>query len=146
MYITHDLATARNFGQRVGILYRGRIVEYGSIDKVLLSPRHPYTQALLDAISEPDPDNVHKKKRIRIVDESVAAAKYDAQQGSTWEDTVIRPSHMNIKSGSGGCRFGPRCPYIAEACSVEPDLEQKEQGQHAACHVNIKTAADVTAT
>ena len=66
IYITHDLATARYFGQRIGILYLGKIVETGPINQVLLNPKHPYTQALIDAISEPDPENLHKEKKIRI--------------------------------------------------------------------------------
>ena len=57
IYITHDLATARYFGQRIIILYRGAIVETGLIDEVLHSPRHPYTKALISAISDPDPAN-----------------------------------------------------------------------------------------
>ena len=66
IYITHDLATARYFGQEIIILYLGKIMESGSIDQVLLEPKHPYTQALIDAISEPDPNNLHKEKVIRI--------------------------------------------------------------------------------
>ena len=66
IYITHDLATARHFGQRIIILYLGKIMEAGQIDQVLEQPRHPYTQALIDAISEPDPDNLNKEKIIRI--------------------------------------------------------------------------------
>lgn len=57
IYITHDLATARYFGQRIIILYRGRITEHGPIDDVLDRPKHPYTRALIDAISDPDPAN-----------------------------------------------------------------------------------------
>lgn len=57
IYITHDLATARYFGQRIIILYRGAIVEAGPIDRVLHSPAHPYTKALISAISDPDPAN-----------------------------------------------------------------------------------------
>ncbi len=57
IYITHDLATARYFGQRIIILYRGRITEQGPIDEVLDQPKHPYTQALINAISDPDPAN-----------------------------------------------------------------------------------------
>lgn len=57
IYITHDLATARYFGQRIIILYRGRITEQGPIDEVLDRPKHPYTQALINAISDPDPAN-----------------------------------------------------------------------------------------
>ncbi|MEK6831721.1 MAG: oligopeptide/dipeptide ABC transporter ATP-binding protein, partial [Thermoproteota archaeon] len=66
IYITHDLATARYFGQKIGILYLGKIVEMGLIDEVLLKPKHPYTQALIDAISEPDPENLNREKKIRI--------------------------------------------------------------------------------
>jgi peptide/nickel transport system ATP-binding protein len=66
IYITHDLATARHFGQKIIILYLGKIMEAGQIEQVLERPRHPYTQALIDAISEPDPDNLNKEKKIRI--------------------------------------------------------------------------------
>lgn len=57
IYITHDLATARHFGNRIIILYKGAIVEHGEISQTLDNPQHPYTQALISAISEPDPDN-----------------------------------------------------------------------------------------
>ena len=70
IYITHDLATAKYFGQRIAILYLGKIVETGPINQVLSAPKHPYTQALIDAISEPDPDNIHKERKIRIKEAS----------------------------------------------------------------------------
>jgi len=66
LYITHDLATARYFGQKIAILHKGKIVEIGPIDEVLFSPKHPYTQALLDSISEPDPANLTREKKIRV--------------------------------------------------------------------------------
>ena len=112
IYITHDLATARYFGQDIGILYRGRIVEIGPIEKVLLAPRHPYTQALIDAISDPDPDNRHREKRIRINE----PAGEDAP---------------------GGCRFRTRCPYAIEKCASEPALEDAGDGHLAACYVDL---------
>lgn len=65
LYITHDLATARYFGQKIAILHHGKIVEIGPIEEVLFSPKHPYTQALLDAISEPDPANLTRERKIR---------------------------------------------------------------------------------
>ena len=65
LYITHDLATARYFGQKIAILHHGKIAEIGPIDEVLFLPKHPYTQALLDAISEPDPANLTRERRIR---------------------------------------------------------------------------------
>lgn len=65
LYITHDLATARYFGQKIAIIYHGKIVEIGPIEEVLFSPKHPYTQALINAISEPDPANLTREKTIR---------------------------------------------------------------------------------
>ena len=64
IYITHDLATAKHFADRIIILYQGKIVETGNVNSVLANPRHQYTQALIDAISEPDPENLYKEKKI----------------------------------------------------------------------------------
>ena len=55
VYITHDLATAKFFCDRIAIMYLGRIVEIGPADEIFAHPRHPYTRALLAAIPEPDP-------------------------------------------------------------------------------------------
>ena len=64
IYITHDLATAKFFADKIIILYSGKIVESGFISEVLSNPKHPYTQALIDAISKPDPKNLYKEKNI----------------------------------------------------------------------------------
>ena len=64
IYITHDLSTAKHFADRIIILYNGEIVESGDANTVLTNPEHPYTQALINAISEPDPKNLHKEKKI----------------------------------------------------------------------------------
>jgi len=112
IYITHDLATARYFGQRIGILYLGKIVEIGPIDQVLVNPKHPYTQALIDAISEPDPDNLHREKKIRINE----------------------PSDVDVYQG---CRFRARCPYVIEKCEKEPNLEEVNDEHYAACYVKL---------
>ncbi|MEC4848104.1 MAG: ABC transporter ATP-binding protein [Nitrosarchaeum sp.] len=112
VYITHDLATARHFGQRIGILYLGKIVEMGAIDEILLKPKHPYTQALIDAISEPDPENLNKEKKIRINDS------------------------LDIDVYSG-CRFRARCPYAIEKCKTEPMLENIEKDRFVACYVSL---------
>ena len=112
IYITHDLATARYFGQRIGILYMGKIVEIGSINQVLVKPRHPYTQALIDAISEPDPDNLHKERKIRIND----------------------PLDIDMYQG---CRFRARCPYAIEKCIEEPTLEENNAEHYSACFVKL---------
>ena len=112
IYITHDLATARYFGQRIGILYMGKIVEIGPINQVLVKPRHPYTQALMDAISEPDPDNLHKDRKIRIND----------------------PLDIDVYQG---CRFRARCPYAIEKCIEEPTLEENDTDHYSACFVKL---------
>jgi len=112
IYITHDLATARYFGQRIGILYLGKIVEMGKIDDVLFNPKHPYTQALIDAISEPDPENINKEKNIRIKE----------------------PIEVNVYEG---CRFRARCPYVIDKCVVEPELKKIENEHAFACYVNL---------
>lgn len=62
IYITHDLSTARYIGDDIAIMRDGRIVEMGNIDHVLLHPTHQYTQALIYAVSEPDPDNLQREK------------------------------------------------------------------------------------
>jgi len=112
LYITHDLATARYFGQKIGILYRGKIAEVGLIDDVLLKPKHPYTQALIDAISEPDPENLNREKKIRINE----------------------PQDIDVDSG---CLFRDRCPYVIEKCKIKPDLEDRGNDHLVACYVNL---------
>ena len=111
IYITHDLATARYFGQKIIILYLGKGMESGSINQVLLKPRHPYTQALIDAISEPDPDNLYKEKVIRINE----------------------PLNIDFYSG---CRFRARCQYAIDKCENVPELESRD-GRNVACFVDI---------
>jgi len=111
IYITHDLATARYFGDRMIILYLGKIMEFGLINQVLLEPRHPYTQALIDAISKPDPDNLYKEKIIRINE----------------------PLDIDFYSG---CRFLARCPYAIKKCKDVPMLETRD-GRNVACFVDI---------
>ena len=111
IYITHDLATARYFGDRIIILYLGKIMEFGPINQVLLEPRHPYTQALIDAISEPNPDNLYKEKIIRINE----------------------PLDIDFYSG---CRFRARCPYAIKKCEDVPELESHD-GRDVACFVDI---------
>lgn len=62
VYVTHDLSTARYIGDDIAIMRGGRIVEMGNVDHVLLHPTHQYTQALIYAVSEPDPGNLQREK------------------------------------------------------------------------------------
>jgi len=111
IYITHDLVTAKYFGQKMIILYLGKIMEEGIINEILANPKHPYTQALIDAIPEPDPNNLYKERKIRIND----------------------PTNVDVYSG---CRFRARCPYVIEKCKDVPPLLEKNDRRFA-CFVDI---------
>ncbi len=94
IYITHDLATAKFFCDRIAIMYLGRIVEIGPAEQIYADPKHPYTAALLRAIPEPDPDR---------------SVPRDLPRGEI-PDAVAPPL---------GCRFHPRCPDAFEVCGWE---------------------------
>ena len=63
-YITHDIASARYFSDRIAVMYQGTIVETGPIATVIDNPLHPYTVALIAAIPEPDPSNRHRRRDV----------------------------------------------------------------------------------
>lgn len=94
LYITHDLATAKFFCDRIAIMYLGRIVELASADRIYADPKHPYTEALLRAIPEPDPT--------RAVPRNVPRGEVP--------DAVNPPL---------GCSFHPRCPVAFDRCGWE---------------------------
>jgi oligopeptide/dipeptide ABC transporter ATP-binding protein len=108
LFITHDLATAALFADRIAVMYLGRIVEIGPTRAVLGAPQHPYTRALLSVIPSLDP----ARRRERLI-----------LQGET-------PNPIRIPQG---CRFHPRCPLAADACrQTDPRLERKG-GHEVAC-------------
>ena len=94
LYITHDLATAKFFCDRIAILYLGRIVEIGPSEAIYEDPKHPYTKALLRAIPEPDPRRTVPR---------------DLPRGEVPD--AARPPL--------GCSFHPRCPQAFEVCGWE---------------------------
>lgn len=111
LFITHDLATAKYVCNRVAVMYLGKIVEMGSIDRVFEEPLHPYTKALLSAIPVPNPT----VKRERL---------------------VIGGEVPNPINPPPGCRFHPRCPFATERCKQEePQLVEVEKGHKVACHL-----------
>jgi len=113
LYITHDIATARHFADRIAVMYAGRIVEIGPSDQIIDEPLHPYTTALIRAIPEPDPAN-----RLR-------------------QRPVIPGEPPSATEPPTGCRFHPRCPSaIAGTCKVvDPNLIEVMPGHYAACHL-----------
>ena len=94
LYVTHDLATAKFFCDRIAIMYLGRIVEIGDAESIYSDPKHPYTRALLRAIPEPDPER---------------AVPRDLPRGEV-PDASVPPL---------GCSFHPRCPLAFEPCGWE---------------------------
>lgn len=113
LYITHDIATARHFANRIVVMYLGRVVESGPAAAIVDNPRHPYTQALIAAVPEPDPAN---RLRMRPV-----------LQGE-----IPDPSQMPT-----GCAFHPRCPQaIHNKCELrQPALIEVEPEHFVACYL-----------
>ncbi|MDI9438413.1 MAG: ABC transporter ATP-binding protein [Limnochordia bacterium] len=111
LFIAHDLSVVQHISDRVAVMYLGRIVEMGDVDSLFSRPKHPYTEALLSAIPDPDPD---------VVGEQIIL------QGDV-------PSPANPPTG---CHFHPRCRYAQERCRREnPELVDVDgQGHLAACH------------
>ncbi len=118
LFISHDLAVVRHICDRVAVMYLGKLMEFADRDTIYDAPRHPYTQALLDAVPVPDP--------------AIEAAR--------------RPSRLKGEIPSpldppAGCVFHTRCPIATERCRREvPELRELSPGHHAACH-NIGGAA-----
>jgi peptide/nickel transport system ATP-binding protein len=109
LFITHDLATCKYICDRVAIMYLGKIVEVGPLEKVFKNPAHPYTASLLAAVPIPDP----KHRRTRPMPKGEV------------------PSAI---SPPPGCRFHPRCPSAQSMCTIhEPALVEVRQGHWVAC-------------
>ena len=109
LIIAHDLALVEHFSDDVAVIYLGRVAEAGPTGEVFAAPRHPYTQALLAAVPQPDPDHV-------------------------LSETAAMGEIASALDPPSGCRFHPRCPLVIEKCrSSVPELRG---ARHAAsCHL-----------
>lgn len=104
LYITHDLATAYYVSDRIGIMFRGNIIEMGDVEQVLMNPKHPYTQMLKESIPEADPN---KKWTERISIKELETEEYMRK----------------------GCKFAGRCPYVMDKCkdNMPPELQTENR-------------------
>lgn len=116
LFISHDLGVVRHTCDRVGVMYLGHIVELVESEELYKNPLHPYTQALLTAIPEPDPEIAKKRNRIILKGEI--------------------PSPVNPPSG---CKFRTRCPYAKDICAKQvPEFKDHGNGHYVACHFTGK--------
>ena len=96
MVVTHDLGLAWNIADRIAVMYLGRVVESGTAEEVLLSPRHPYTRALLSVVPE------------------IEGLEPVVLRGEIPDPTRIPP----------GCRFHPRCPQLADGSATRAGVDE----------------------
>ena len=111
LFISHDLSVVKFISDKIGVMYLGSMVEFGTKEDIFSNPLHPYTQALFSAIPQPDPD----VKMNRII------LKGDI------------PSPANPPKG---CRFHTRCPKAMDICKEKtPEYKDYGNGHCAACHL-----------
>jgi oligopeptide/dipeptide ABC transporter ATP-binding protein len=109
IYVTHDLSVASYIGDKIAIMYLGKIMEKGTIDQVIHGSVHPYSQALISAVPSPDPTSLRKRKVL------------PGEPGSP----INTPP---------GCLFAPRCEFAQDKCrQEEPPLEELEPGHWVSC-------------
>ncbi|MFP4015685.1 MAG: ABC transporter ATP-binding protein [Halanaerobiales bacterium] len=110
LFIAHDLSVIEHISDRVMVMYLGKIVEMANADSLYQSPKHPYTEALIQAIPTPEPG---VSTRLPL------------------EGEVPDPSNP-----PSGCNFHPRCPYAKDICSKEePDLIELADDHYVSCHL-----------
>jgi peptide/nickel transport system ATP-binding protein len=114
LFISHDLHIVRQISDRIGVMYLGRFVEAGAVGDVFQPPYHPYTRALLSAVSVPSLEQSHQKVRLE----------------------GLIPSAANLPRG---CRFHTRCPQLlGPICSQEePPFREVQSGHFLACHIPV---------
>ncbi len=115
LLISHDLGVIRYLCSRVLVMYRGRIVETGSVDDVVDNPLHPYTKSLLLAAPVPDP--------------GLQATRREELRRS------IRRSELSV---TGGCRFAPRCVSAGPTCVEHPPEMRRASGDHGAACILVE--------
>jgi len=114
-FITHDLSVVRQFADRVGVMFLGRLVEVGTTEEIFSAPKHPYTMFLISAVPRADP---HQRSRERPI-----------LKGEI-------PSPMDMPNG---CRFHTRCPFAQDICRTEDPEPQTLGTRTVACHFPLES-------
>ena len=115
LIISHNLPVVRHISDKLAIMYLGRLVETGESTHIFKRPAHPYTEALVTGIPEPDP---RKRRRLLSIEGEI-------------------PSLTNRPSG---CEFHNRCKYAQEKCkSVTPNSQTLTDGRQVLCHFPLET-------
>lgn len=110
LFIAHDLSVVAHISNRVAVMYVGQVVEMAPTRKLFAMPKHPYTEALMSAIPEIDPD-------------------------SELKPIGLKGEIPNPANPPSGCRFHTRCPYVQDKCRTDvPELKEYEPGHFASCH------------
>lgn len=110
LFISHDLNAVRRISSRIGVMYRGMIVEAGNTEEICEDPWHPYTKQLLSAVLFPDPVRMKKRKRFLVREETV---KQDEMKE--------------------GCPYAPQCGYALERCRKEKPRPRRFGSREISC-------------
>jgi peptide/nickel transport system ATP-binding protein len=114
LFITHDLAVARYMCDRIGVIFKGKVVELGNTERLIGNPHHPYTKALLSAVPIPDPRA--RRERFRFEERELPDQAFDRS-----------------------CVFLPRCAASGRMCRREsPEMVEVEEDHYSACHLSTE--------
>jgi len=110
LFVAHDLSVVKHISDRVAVMYVGHMVELAPTEELFTAPKHPYTEALLSAVPEPDP----RRRAQRI---------------------VLSGDVANPANPPSGCYFHPRCAYALDVCRTQaPVWEELSSGHFVRCH------------
>ena len=110
LFVAHDLSVIEHISDRVAVMYVGKIVETAETEELFLNPHHPYTEALLSAVPQPDP-------RLKM------------------ERIILSGEVANPANPPSGCYFHPRCQYAKDLCRKEnPKLKEINSEHYVSCH------------
>jgi peptide/nickel transport system ATP-binding protein len=135
--VTHDLGVIVGRTERVAVMYGGRIIEYAATDEVFTGPRHPYTEALFDALPE-------MASTATASPLTAGTATADLPMTSTGRRGLysIPGRPPDLATVSPGCSFAPRCRYARDWCaSHEPALDGDHPGHTYACFFPVGSSA-----